>query len=810
MTTSYKNYENKMIRLIIISFLISFAIVSSNLFQMNSVEAQIGKFGTFTGDNFKYVKDSELFDLNQFSIALWFKTNNTEPHVSFLVNKGGFGSEAPGENMNYGFWITYLGHLQAGFEAKDSSNYFVTSKKPVNDNKWHYATVTYDGSLLKLFIDGVLDHSINAKNAKPDIAGKNRIAIAANSLFKDKLYVGDIDEVRIWDRSLTTAEVYDAYTQNKFNIDNQLVFVSFGDNTSCKPEKPIDVTSIGYAGNNTELNAIDGNESTRWSKYGLNSWVQMDLGKDKEICDIDITWYKGDQRKVNFTISTSADGEIFSNLFSETSSGLTDGPEKFDIPDVKTRFLKITINDNSMNDWSSISEIDINNPRVPGSPSPCSPLNIPVDQISSIGSSLNTTQGNSVDNDLSTKWSNLGLGSWLQFDLGQEKQICDIGISWYKGNIRYIDFVVSVSQDGYDFRQVFSTTNSYTTDDIEVYDIPDTVGKYLRITVTGNSVNDWASINEVDIFANPIQKESLTSATLLNIVAQVINDNGGSQQTKDFTLSVNGTQATPNSFSGNPDGQSVSIQPGPYEVKINNFTGYKPTLSAGCSGIIGSGETRECVVTLDDIDYADTSNQLTDTIDKFTSNNLTSNNLTSNNLTSNNLTSNNLTSNNLTSNNLTSNNLTSNNLTSNNLTSNNLTTTIGMTNKFMNDSSNNNNLNLNSLLRDLDLNVLLEVINVHGGSKKPLDFIITVKGENVVPDSFTGSNNFQKVSIQPGDYEVKIPNTFGYKINRISGCTGVIETTDKTCIIELIDPPNLLDKSQINHTSGNGTQESNQ
>ena len=800
MTTSYKNYENKMIRLIIISFLISFAIVSSNLFQMNSVEAQIGKFGTFTGDNFKYVKDSELFDLNQFSIALWFKTNNTEPHVSFLVNKGGFGSEAPGENMNYGFWITYLGHLQAGFEAKDSSNYFVTSKKPVNDNKWHYATVTYDGSLLKLFIDGVLDHSINTKNAKPDIAGKNRIAIAANSLFKDKLYVGDIDEVRIWDRSLTTAEVYDAYTQNKFNIDNQLVFVSFGDNTSCKPEKPIDVTSIGYAGNNTELNAIDGNESTWWSKYGLNSWVQMDLGKDKEICDIDISWYKGDQRKVNFTISTSADGEIFSNLFSETSSGLTDGPEKFDIPDIKTRFLKITINDNSVNDWSSISEIDINNPRVPGSPSPCSPLNIPVDHISSIGSSLNTTQGNSVDNDLSTKWSNLGLGSWLQFDLGQEKQICDIGISWYKGNIRYIDFVVSVSQDGYDFRQVFSTTNSYTTDDIEVYDIPDTVGKYLRITVTGNSVNDWASINEVDIFANPIQKESLTSATLLNILAQVINDNGGSQQTKDFIVSVNGTQATPNSFFGNPDGQSVSIQPGPYEVKINNFTGYKPTLSAGCSGIIGSGETRECVITLDDIDYADTSNQLTNSIDKFTSNNLTSNNLTSNNLTSNNLTSNNLTSNNLTSNNLTSN-----NLTSNNLTSNNLTTTIGMTNKYMNDN-NNNNSNVNSLLRDLDLNVLLEVINVHGGIKKPLDFIITVEGENVVPGSFTGSNNFQKVSIKPGDYEVKIPNTFGYKINRISGCTGVIETTDKTCIIELIDTPNLLDKSQINHTSGNVTQ----
>jgi hypothetical protein len=777
MKTNYKIYKNKMIKLILISFIISFTIIYSNLLHINSVEAQIGKFGTFTGNNFQYVKDSELFQLNQFSIAVWFKTNNTDPHVSFLVNKGGFGSEASGENMNYGFWITYLGHLQAGFEAKDSSNYFVTSKKPVNDNKWHYATVTYDGSLLKLFIDGVLDHSIKTKNAKPDITGKNRIAIAANSLFKDKLYVGEVDEVRIWDRSLTTAEVYDAYTQNKFNLDNQLVFVSFGDNTSCKPEKAVNVTSIGNASNNTELNAIDGNQSTRWSKYGLDSWVQVDLGKEKEICEIDLSWYKGDQRKIQFTLSTSVDGEIFSNLFSETSSGLTTGPEKFDIPDVKARFLKITVNDNSINDWSSISEIDINNPIAPGSPSPCLPLNIPADHISSISNSPNKTEDNSVDNDLSTKWSNLGLGSWLQFDLGQEKQICDIGISWYKGNLRYIDFIVSVSSDGYDFRQVFSSTNSYNTDEIEVYDIPDTVGKYLRITVTGNSVNDWASINEVDIFANPIQKESFTSASVINIVTQVINDNEGTKQAKDFIISVNGSQATPNSFPGNPDGQSVSLHPGTYEVKINNFSEYKTTFSAGCQGIIDSGDNIECVITFDDINPETPSDKLTNTIGNLTSNNLTSNNLTSNNLTS------------------------------NNLTSNNLTTTIATTNKKTNDSNNNNNANVNLFLRDLHLNVLLEVINVHGGSKKPLDFIITVKGENVEPSSFAGSNNFQKVSIKPGNYDVKISNTFGYEINRISGCTGVIERTDKTCIIELIDTPQLLE-IPLNQTSENITQQS--
>jgi Concanavalin A-like lectin/glucanases superfamily/F5/8 type C domain len=786
MITNYKAYENKMIKLVFVLSLISFIIILIDISLIHNIDAQIGKFGTFSGDNFKYVKDSEAFQLDKFSIAAWFKTSNTDPTVSFLVNKGGFGSEALGENMNYGIWLTYQGHLQAGFEAIDSSNYFVTSKEPVNDNKWHFVTVTYDGSMLKLFIDGILDASINTNNAKPDNTGQNKIAIAANSLYKDKLYLGDVDEVRIWNRALTTAEVHDAYTQNKYNLDGQLVFVSFGDNTSCNPEKAVDVHSIGNDGNNTVFNVIDGEPSTHWSKYGLNSWIELDLGSEKEICNVDIAWYKGDLRQYEFTISSSSDGEIFSNLFSETSSGLTNEPEKFDIPDIKTQFLKITVNDNSMNNWASISEVDINNPVAPGSPSPCPLLDIPTDHVSSMGNSLANPEENSVDNDISTRWSNLGLGSWIQFDLGQERQICDIGISWHKGDIRDIDFIISVSSDGDEFRQIFSSTNSHTTDAIEVYDIPDTVGKYLRIAVTGNSMNNWASVNEIDIFAKPIQKETLTS-TSLNVITQVINNNGGNKQTKDFVVLVNGTQPTPASFSGNPDGQYVSIQGGHYEIHIKNNTEYETTLSPGCKGTISSGENKDCIITLDDKDPSNLSNELSKTIDlPITDNNLST--AINNNNLSTAINNNNLSS------------ATANSLST--ATANNLLTTANnlpppTANKFFNDSDIDNNTQLKTLFKEPTLNVLLEVINIHGGSKTPLDFIITVKGKNANPSSFAGSNSFQKVSIQPGNYDVQINNTFGYEINRISGCAGIIEKTDKTCIIELIDNPKLSNNTKF-------------
>jgi hypothetical protein len=449
-----------------------------------------------------------------------------------------------------------------------------------------------------------------------------------------------------------------------------------------------------------------------------------------------------------------------------------------------------------MNNWSSISEIDINNPVAPGSPSPCPLLDIPTHHVTSIGNSLANPEENSIDNDISTRWSNLGLGSWIQFDLGQEKQICDIGISWHKGDIRDINFIISVSSDGDEFRQIFSSTNSHTSDSIEVYDLPDTVGKYLRITVTKNSMNNWASINEIDIFAKPIQKETLTS-TSLNVITQVINNNGGNKQTKDFVVLVNGTQPTPNSFSGNPDGQYVSIQPGRYEINLENNTEYETILSAGCNGTISSGENIDCIITLDDKDPSNLSNELSNTIDlPFTDSNLST--TTANNNLSTTTANNNLST--TTANNNLSTTTANNNLST--TANNNLITTannvpLSTFSKSFNDSNIDNSSQLESLFKKPTLTVLLEVINTHGGSKKPLDFMITVKGKNAEPNSFAGSNSFQMVSIQPGGYDVQINNKFGYEINRISGCTGIIENTDKTCIIELIDTTKLSSNTRF-------------
>ena len=44
--------------------------------------------------------------------------------------------------------------IKAGFETSSGADQFVTSLNSYNDNQWHYAVVTYDGSTVILYVDG--------------------------------------------------------------------------------------------------------------------------------------------------------------------------------------------------------------------------------------------------------------------------------------------------------------------------------------------------------------------------------------------------------------------------------------------------------------------------------------------------------------------------------------------------------------------------------------------------------------------------------------------------------------------------------
>ncbi|NMO18919.1 carbohydrate-binding protein [Pyxidicoccus fallax] len=103
---------------------------------------------------------------------------------------------------------------------------------------------------------------------------------------------------------------------------------------------------------------------------------------------------------------------------------------------------------------------------------------------------------NTMDDRLDTRWSNLGKGSWIDYDLGATKTVSGATIAWHNGNTRANTFTVSVSPDGYTYTQVYSGKSSGTTTAAETYGFPAVSARRLRITVNGSTLNDWASISE--------------------------------------------------------------------------------------------------------------------------------------------------------------------------------------------------------------------------------------------------------------------------------------------------------------------------
>ncbi|MVN75178.1 T9SS type A sorting domain-containing protein [Hymenobacter sp. HMF4947] len=75
------------------------------------------------------------------------------------------------------------------------------------DGHWHYVVGTYDGSTLRLYVDGTLENSRAATGAVPTGTSPITLGARGNTLY----WNGLLDEVRIWSVARTAAQVQAAY-----------------------------------------------------------------------------------------------------------------------------------------------------------------------------------------------------------------------------------------------------------------------------------------------------------------------------------------------------------------------------------------------------------------------------------------------------------------------------------------------------------------------------------------------------------------------------------------------------------------------
>ena len=182
--------------------------------------------------------------------------------------------------------------------------------------------------------------------------------------------------------------------------------------------------------------------------------------------------------------------------------------------------------------------------------------------------------------------------------MAAKRQYAGVDISWPRGNERQYSFNIALSNDGTTFTTVFSGKSSGTTAAAENYRFADTQGRYVKITVNGNNVNDWANISEIDVFGptdttppaitgtNP-EDGSINVEVNSTITASFSEQLSSSSVTTDtFTLSKPGsTSDIAGTVSLSSDGKTASFQP---SADLEKSTTYVATLSIGVKDLAGN------------------------------------------------------------------------------------------------------------------------------------------------------------------------------------------------------------------------------
>ena len=105
-------------------------------------------------------------------------------------------------------------------------------------------------------------------------------------------------------------------------------------------------------------------------------------------------------------------------------------------------------------------------------------------------------EANVTDEKLDTRWAAEG-DQWIQLDYGQSVCMDAVCLGWMNSGTRTYRFSLQVSDDGVNFKTVFTGRSSMIADDYEIVKLEGGVsGRYLRYVGSGNSDNQWNSVTE--------------------------------------------------------------------------------------------------------------------------------------------------------------------------------------------------------------------------------------------------------------------------------------------------------------------------
>ncbi|MFN7875747.1 MAG: N,N-dimethylformamidase beta subunit family domain-containing protein [Pirellula sp.] len=152
------------------------------------------------------IADSNSLDVvNGLTLEAWVKPFSRAGYSSILLKEKGSNGLAYALYANDGSNSLPAGYINAKGRNNNYSDFRVTSNSSLTLNAWTHLAVTYDKQFLKIYANGVF---IGQTVVEGDVfESSGALQIGGNQVFSAEYFHGLIDEVRIYNRPLSNAEI---------------------------------------------------------------------------------------------------------------------------------------------------------------------------------------------------------------------------------------------------------------------------------------------------------------------------------------------------------------------------------------------------------------------------------------------------------------------------------------------------------------------------------------------------------------------------------------------------------------------------
>jgi len=235
------------------------------------VAGKINNAFSFDGDDYVEVpNDASLnFGSGNFTISIWVKYSSSD--LMKFVMKGAEG----GGGKRYAL-VTYDGKISVAIDD-DTVAKNVLSTETYNDSKWHYVVGVRDGNNLRLYID-------NVEETPTDITGYGDIDDATRPLVfgrrsdtSEGFYTGLLDEIIIWNRTLTSDEISQLFGLiTLISPEDNAKFTTTNINFSANVSDPysLGIENVTIEVWNTDTDTLSYNNTNSSGSEGVYNWTK--------------------------------------------------------------------------------------------------------------------------------------------------------------------------------------------------------------------------------------------------------------------------------------------------------------------------------------------------------------------------------------------------------------------------------------------------------------------------------------------------------------------------------------------------------